>query len=157
VAEARLDDWHNLAVGKVAPEIKGVDIHGKPLALSAYRDKVVALVFWATWCGPCVREIPREKALVERMRGRPFVMLGVDVDANPQTAIKVMEDQGMTWPNWHDGEPGAGPIAKLYHVRGYPTVYVIDAAGKIRSKKAHGEALCQLVEKLVLEKEASSN
>ena len=155
VAEARLDDWHNLAVGKTAPEIKGVDVHGKPLALSDYRGKVVALVFWATWCGPCMREIPREKALVERMKGRPFAMLGVDVDASAETARKVMEAQGVTWPNWHDGEPGAGPIGKLYHVRGYPTVYVLDAQGKIRSKSSYGTELDQLVEKLVAEQEAA--
>ena len=152
VAEARLDDWHNLAVGKPAPEIKGVDVHGRPLALSDYRGKVVALVFWGTWCGPCMREIPREKALVERMKGRPFAMLDVDADAG--VARKVMEAQGVAWPNWHDGEPGEGPIAKLYHVRGYPTVYVIDAVGKIRSKKSHGNELDQLVEKLVAEQEA---
>ena len=138
VAEARLDDWHNLAVGKPAPEIKGVDVHGKPLTLSDYRGKVVALVFWGTWCGPCMREIPREKALVERMKGRPFAMLGVNTDADAVAARKVMEAQGVTWPNWHDGEPGEGPIAKLYHVRGYPTVYVIDAEGKIRSKMVAG-------------------
>ena len=118
VAEARLDDWHNLAVGKPAPEIKGVDVHGKPLTLSDYRGKVVALVFWGTWCGPCMRQIPREKALVERMKDRPFAMLGVNVRDAAAAARKVMEAQGITWPNWHDGEAGEGPIAKLYHVRG---------------------------------------
>ena len=157
VALARLDDWHNLAVGKVAPEIKEVDLSGKPLTLSDYRGKVVALVFWGTWCGPCMREIPREKALVERMKGRPFAMLGVNTDADAEAARKVMEAQGVTWPNWHDGEPGAGPIAKLYHVRGYPTVYVIDGEGKIRSKSSHGDALDKLVEQLVAEQEAAGN
>ena len=58
VAQARLDDWHNLAVGKSAPEIKGVDFHGKPLKLSDFRGKVVAIVFWDTGCGPCIREVP---------------------------------------------------------------------------------------------------
>jgi thiol-disulfide isomerase/thioredoxin len=154
VAEARLDDLHNLAVGKAAPEIKGTDIHGKPLALSDYRGKVVAIVFWGTWCGPCMREIPREKSLVERMKGRPFAMLGVNADADAAVARKVMEEKGVTWPNWHDGSPGEGPIARLYHVQGYPTVYVIDAAGNIRSKKALGDSLDQLVEKLVAEQEA---
>jgi thiol-disulfide isomerase/thioredoxin len=86
------------------------------------------LVFWGTWCGPCMREIPREKALVERMNGRPFAMLGVNTDADAGAARKVMEAQGVAWPNWHDGEPGEGPIARLYHVRGYPTVYVIEVA-----------------------------
>jgi thiol-disulfide isomerase/thioredoxin len=154
VAEARLDDLHNLAVGKLAPEIKGVDIQGKPLALSDYRGKVVALVFWATWCGPCMREIPREKALVDRMAGRPFAMLGINVDADAAVARKAMEENGVTWLTWHDGSPDSGPIAKLYHVQGYPTIYVIDTAGKIRSKRAQGDALDQLVEKLVAEQEA---
>jgi thiol-disulfide isomerase/thioredoxin len=166
VALARLDNWHNLAVGKPAPEIKGVDVHGKPLTLSDYRGKVVALVFWGTWCGPCMREIPREKALVERMKGRPFAMLGVDTDGDAGVARKLMEAQGVAWPNWHDRAPGLGehevlsidgPIAKLYHVRGYPTVYVIDAGGKIRSKGAEGDAIEQLVERLVAEREAAGD
>ncbi len=155
-AEDRLDDWHNLSVGKSAPEIRGVDVYGKPLALSNYRGKVVALVFWGTWCGPCMREIPREKALLERMKGRPFALLGVDADAQAEIARKVMDAQGVTWPNWHDDQPGDGPIAKLYHVRGYPTIYVIDAHGKIRSKGALGNELDQLVEKLVADQEAAN-
>ena len=164
VAEARLDDWHNLAVGKLAPEIKGIDVYGKSLKLSDYRGKVVAVIFWGTWCGPCMREIPRQKALVERMKGRPFAMLGVNTDADAAVARKVMEAQGVTWSNWHDrqGLERAvlsidGPIAKLYHVRGYPTVYVIDAEGKIRSKTAHGDSVDQLVEKLVAERERSGS
>jgi peroxiredoxin len=154
VAEARLDDWHNLAVGKRAPEIRGVDVHGKPLKLSDYRGKVVAVVFWDTGCGPCMRQIPREKALVERMKGQPFALLGVNTDADVSSARRVMEAQGITWPNWYD-DPGARPIVQLYRVRSYPTVYVIDAEGKIRAKEAHGDVLDQLVEKLVAEREAA--
>jgi thiol-disulfide isomerase/thioredoxin len=154
VAEARLDDWHNLAVGKPAPEIKGVDFHGQPLKLSDYRGKVVALVFWSTSCAPCLREIPREKALVERMKGRPFAMLGVNTDVDAGAARKVMEAKGVTWPNWQDGGPGEGPIAELYRVRGYPTL-VLDGEGKIRAKDAYGSSPDQLVAKLVAEQEAA--
>lgn len=156
VAEDRLDDWHNLAVGKPAPEIEGNDVRGNPLKLSDYRGKVVALVFWGSWCGPCMREVPREKALVERMKGRPFAMLGVNTDDDADAARKVMEAEGIAWPNWHDGHPGEGPIIDRYHVRSYPTVYVIDAEGKIRSKKSLGTSLDTLVEKLVAEREAAS-
>jgi hypothetical protein len=100
------------------------------------------------------------------MKGRPFALLGVDTDANALVARKVMEAQGVAWPNWHDREPGLeegavtsteGPIAKLYRVQGYPTIYVIDAEGKIRSKTAHGDSLDQLVEKLVAEREAAGH
>ncbi len=154
VAEARLDDGRNLAVGKVAPEIAGVGVDGKPLKLSDYRGKVVALVFWDTGCGPCMREIPREKALVERMKGRPFALLGVNTNADAADARKAIEAEGITWPTWLDGGPGDGPIARLYHTQGYPTL-VLDAEGKIRSKFAKGGSLDQLAEELVAEREAA--
>src|SRR3954470_23296194 len=104
-----------------------------------------------------MQQIPREKALVARMKGRPFAMLGVDTDADAGAARNVMEARAVTWPNWHDGAPDEGPIARLYHVRAYPTVYVIDAEGTIRSKGSHGDELDQLVERLVAEQEVSGN
>jgi RNA polymerase sigma factor (sigma-70 family) len=153
-AEAGLDRMHNLVEGKPAPEIAGVDLDGKPRKLSDYRGKVVALVFWGTWCGPCMREVPRERELVERLKGKPFAMLGVNCDGDKQAALKVMKDERITWPNWNDGEPGEGPIVKRYHVRSYPTVFVIDARGNIRQKQAIGSFLDQTVDELLKEMEA---
>ena len=103
-----------------------------------------------------MRQIPNEKALVERLKGRPFAMLGVNTDADPEDTRKLMEARGVAWPNWRDGGPGDGPIARLYHLRGLPTVYVIDAQGKIRSKRAIGGSLHQLVEEQVAEREAAA-
>jgi thiol-disulfide isomerase/thioredoxin len=155
-AEARLDEMLNLAVGKPAPEIDGVDLDGKPRKLSDYRGKVVALVFWGTWCGPCMREVPHERELVERLKGRPFAMLGVNCDGDKQAALEVMKAEGITWPNWNDGDPGIGPIVNKYHVRGYPTVFVIDTQGIIRITNAIGSALDQSVDELLKEMEAKA-
>lgn len=71
-ARLRLDALRSIAVGKVAPDIQGEDTNGKPMSLSDYRGKVVVLVFWGTWCSPCMGLVPHEKALVERFRDRPF-------------------------------------------------------------------------------------
>jgi thiol-disulfide isomerase/thioredoxin len=148
-AEARLDEMLNLAVGKLAPEIEGVDIHGKPLKLSDYKGKVVVLVFWGTWCGPCMAQVPHERELVERLKDQPFALLGVDCEPDKDTARGVMARERMTWPNWFDGAAGTGPIANRYHVRGYPSVYVIDAIGIIRGRTSVG--LDQTVDKLLEE------
>jgi thiol-disulfide isomerase/thioredoxin len=150
-ALARLDDLHNLVPGKPAPEIDGVDFDGKRLKLSDYRGKVVVLAFWGSWCGPCMNEVPRERELVERLKGKPFALLGVNCDEDRMTALKVIESEGIRWPNWHDGAPDTGPIVKRYHIRAYPTIFVIDAEGKIRHKRILGDYLDKAVDELVRE------
>jgi thiol-disulfide isomerase/thioredoxin len=133
-AADRLDVMLNLAVGRTAPEIDGTDMDGKPLRLSDYRGKVVVVVFWGTWCGPCMALVPRERELVARLKGQPFALLGVDCQDDRETARKAMAREGMTWPSWYDGADDPGPIAKRYHVRGYPSMFVIDAKGIIRAR-----------------------
>ena len=97
-----------------------------------------------------MREVPHERELVERLKGKPFAMLGVNCDDDKQAALKAMKDERITWPNWHDGAPGEGPIAKRYHVRGYPTVFVIDGRGTIRHKQIVGEFLDKAVDELLI-------
>jgi hypothetical protein len=101
-----------------------------------------------------MREVPHERELVEKHRGRPFAMLGVDCNEPKETAAKVIKEENMTWPNWHDGEDGNGPIAAKYHVSGFPTIFVIDDEGIIRATNTSGKHLDELVEKLVAEAEA---
>ncbi len=153
VAAARLDDIRNLAVGKVAPDFHGVGADGKPLKLSDYRGKVVALVYWFSTCGPCLREIPHERELADKMKGRPFTLLGVVTDGRAEEARKVIETERMSWPNVLKG---GDKIAEQYHVQSNPSYFVIDADGVIRSKGyVLPSTLDALVEKLVSEKEAA--
>jgi thiol-disulfide isomerase/thioredoxin len=156
VAEARLDEVFNLAVGKPAPEIDGEDVEGKPLKLSNYKGKVVMLVFWGSWCGPCMAQVPRERELAEQYRTRPFTVLGVDCGDTRELAHMTMEKAKITWPNWYDGERTGGRIASLYHVRGYPSIFLLDAEGIIRSRDHGGPDFDALIEKLVKEAEARS-
>jgi thiol-disulfide isomerase/thioredoxin len=155
VAKAKLDEMDNLVAGKPAPPIDGVGMDGKPLKLSDYRGKVVVLVFWGTWCGPCMREVPHEREMAETYKGKPFAMLGIDCDGDKAAALKVMAKEKITWPNWNDGEPGEGPIVKAYHVRGFPTTYVIDPKGTIRHIGPTGSALDKAVDGLLAEMAAN--
>ena len=154
VAEAKLDEMHNIVPGKPAPEIDGVTLDGKPLKLADHRGKVVVLVFWGSWCGPCMVEIPHERELAERLKDRPFALLGVDCNEDAAAGRKAVEANGMTWPSWHDGPDGSGPIAARYHIRMYPTTFVIDAQGVIRHQYLSGHALDEAVDKLLAEAEA---
>ena len=146
VAEGHLDEMHNLTDGKPAPEIDGMELSGKPMKLSDFRGKVVVLVFWGSWCGPCMREVPDERELAQKFKGRPFTLLGVNCNEPVAAAKKAIESEKMTWPQWHDGEEPGGPIVSKYHVRAYPTIFVIDGKGVIRNKNAFGEPLDKLVE-----------
>jgi thiol-disulfide isomerase/thioredoxin len=136
-ADAELDEIRNLCVGKPSPEIAGEDIDGKPFKLSDYRGNVVYLSFWAEWCGSCRAMVPLERSLVEQMRGKPFVLLGVNGDSDKGKLRELMNRENITWRSWCDGGGNAntpGPIARQFHVNAWPTVYIIDQYGVIRLK-----------------------
>ena len=130
----RLDNLPNLRVGGVAPEIAGTDLNGKPLRLSDHRGKVVAIVFWGSWCSPCMAMAPHEKELHERMRGKPFALIGVNGGDSREKAQRTASEKGMTWPSWHSGEAPREGIAIEYDIQSWPTVFVLDAKGVIRHR-----------------------
>jgi thiol-disulfide isomerase/thioredoxin len=130
-AEGMLFLLHHLGIGRTAPEIEGEDIDGKPMRLSDYRGKVVVVSFWATWCIPCMEQVPHEKALVERMKGRPFVLIGVNGDNDREKAKAVSAREGVNWRSFWPGGAKRG-IPLEWGVSVWPTFYVIDANGVIR-------------------------
>jgi hypothetical protein len=76
---------------------------------------------------------PHERSLVKRLQGKPFVLIGVNSDRNREDVKKKNEAAGITWRSFSEGGKG-GPIAKAWNIRGWPTLYVIDAQGVIRRK-----------------------
>ena len=149
LAQDELRELRLLAVGKEAPEFEGVDLEGKKMKLSNFRGKVVVLNFWGAWCGPCMALIPTERKLVEKMRGKPFAMVGVNSDTNENQLKRALAKEKITWPSFRDGRQG--PIAKLWNVRSWPTTYVLDQKGVIRYKNLNEQALFEAVEALILE------
>lgn len=154
VAGRYLTELRRLRIGQPAPEIEGVDLGGAKFKLSDYRGKVVLLVFWASWCGPCMADVPHEKELVQRFKGRPFVLIGVNGDNTRENGSKAVQKHEIPWQSFWNGERGsANSIAAAWNVRGWPTVYVIDAKGVIRQKYLHRKRLDEPLEKLVAEAE----
>ncbi|MBX9792524.1 MAG: TlpA family protein disulfide reductase [Pirellulales bacterium] len=147
---ARLDNLPNLKVGKPAPEIVGTDLDGRQMALSETRGKVTVIVFWGTWCGPCMRMVPHERELLARHKDKPFVILGVNSGDDLKTAQATVEKHQMRWRHWWDG--GAtreSPIQIAYNIQHWPTVFVLDKAGIIRSFDPRGEELDKVVDSLL--------
>ena len=153
LASGEVYELRHLDIGKVAPVIEGEDVGGRKVRLGDYRGKVIAVVFWASWCGPCMEMIPHERGLVKRLKDKPFVLLGVNGDDDRAKAADVMKKQEMTWPTlWNGGQTGG--IVDRLGVRSWPTIYVIDAQGVIRYKNLRGEALDEAVDRLVAQAEA---
>jgi len=91
--------------------------------------------------------MPHLKALVERHENAPFALIGINTNDSKQAFNKGVEDYGVSWPCVYQGPETA--VAKLYRVRGYPTIYVLDAEGRIRFTSLRGERLTAAVDKLV--------
>jgi thiol-disulfide isomerase/thioredoxin len=153
----RIANIPGLRAGKVAPNIVGEDLDGRPLNLEEYRGKVVILCFWATWCGPCMEMVPHERELVKRMEGKPFVLLGINADESDkrEKARKATRDEQMNWPSFWDGGFN-GPIQLRYNVDHYPTLYVLDPGGIIRYIDVRGKDLDRAIDTLLAELEAGS-
>jgi hypothetical protein len=101
-----------------------------------------------------MQQVPYERELAAKYKDRPFTMLGIDCGDSREKARTTMEKERITWPNWYDGERTGGPIASLYHIRGYPSTFVIDAHGIIRSRGHAAHGIDALIETLVKEAEA---
>ncbi len=156
-ARGDLFKLRHLEPGRTVPEIEGEDIDGRPMKLSDFRGKVIVISFWATWCGPCMGMVPQEKALVERMTGRPFVLVGVNGDTDRSRAKEISASEGIRWRSfWDAGRPDG--IAVGWGINSWPTVYLIDAKGVIRDcgSGIRGATLDKAVADLIAEAEMAA-
>jgi thiol-disulfide isomerase/thioredoxin len=133
-ARAACEEVRWRAVGKVVPEIEGKDLDGRPLKLSDHRGNVVLLSFWGTWCFPCMKLLPHEQALAERLRNKPFVLLGVNCDTNAEALQRALVKHKITWRSFQNKRADGTTIASAWHVIGFPTLYLINHKGIIRKR-----------------------
>jgi thiol-disulfide isomerase/thioredoxin len=115
-----------LAVGGPAPDWKLTDAQGRTHALADYRGRVVVLDFWATWCGPCARVMPRLEKLQKKYGERGVVVFGVN-SFETGDPVALMKKKGITYTLLLKGEE----LAPAYGVTSLPVVYVIGADGKV--------------------------
>jgi thiol-disulfide isomerase/thioredoxin len=116
------------AIDHPAPDFTLTTLAGETFDLSEVQGKPVVLNFWATWCGPCQRELPTLQAAAERYGDRVLIV-GVDQGEEPATVQRYVDQLGLTFAIPMDADFA---VSELYNVRGLPTTYFIDSQGVIR-------------------------
>ena len=113
----------------LAPDFTLHAADGRNLRLDELRGQVVLVNFWATWCGPCREEMPHLNQLYEKYRKSGFVLLGVNIDDDPQVALATAQKLSVTFPVLLDTDK---KVSKLYDLATMPSTVVIDRDGKVR-------------------------
>ncbi|HDY90234.1 MAG TPA: TlpA family protein disulfide reductase [bacterium] len=109
-----------------APDFKLQDINGESVSLKDFSGKTVLLVFWATWCPHCKKEIPKLKEIYENYKDKDFDIIAISVDDNLEKLKKFVEKNEIKYKVLFDKETD---IARLYGVMGIPAHYVVDKDG----------------------------
>lgn len=117
-----------IAIGQIAPDFTLTTLDGDTFTLSEMKGTPVVLNFWATWCGPCQRELPALQTSAERYRDEVLIV-GVDQAEAPAAVQPYVDELGLTFPIPMDAD---NSVSAQYNVRGLPTTYFIDAEGTIQ-------------------------
>ncbi|MBL8863057.1 MAG: hypothetical protein JNK02_13760 [Planctomycetes bacterium] len=94
---------------------------------------------------------PHERSLVEKLAGEPFVLIGVNSDKDREALKQTLVEERITWRSFWNGGSTGGPISTRWNVSSWPTIYVIDAEGRIRFKNVRGEKLDAAIDQLLRE------
>lgn len=117
-------------VGSAAKDFSVQDSDRK-VTLDQFRGRVVVLNFWATWCPPCVEELPSLMNMQGQLRGRGVVVLGVSIDVDQDAYHRFLKQHGVNFLTVRDPEQ---KVAAMYGTSGWPETYIIDRQGVMRRK-----------------------
>jgi peroxiredoxin len=132
----------SMEIGQEAPSFSLKDRNGKSFQLKDLRGKYVLLDFWASWCGPCVQEIPNLKAAYDLYKNKGFEIMSVSIDRKNADWLRALDKHALPWINVIDEEDPEKKITQqLYHVPTIPRTILLDKKGIVVGKDFRGKAL----------------
>lgn len=136
-----------LVPGVKFPDFQETGLDGKPISISAHRGMLVLVDFWATWCGPCLAELPNVLRLYATHRKDGFQVVGISLDKDKATVQAFLQENSMRWPQYFDGLAWDNKLARRYGVESIPSTYLLDTNGVIIAHGLKGEELAEAVAK----------
>ena len=130
-----------LTNGAKFPDFSAKDLLGNPLSVSKYEDKVVLVDFWATWCVPCVAELPNIIKAYNKHHSNGFEVIGISLDQDEQKLKSFLKAKEIPWPQYFDGKEWQNKLATKYGIDSVPATFLLDRQGRIIGQDLHGEAL----------------
>ena len=118
-----------LRTGAPAPVFALQSSSGKPVALADLKGQIVLVNFWASWCGPCRKELPILEQLNRQYRTKGVTLVGVNVEPDTAAAVDWLKATPVSFPILFDVD---SKVSKLYQVEGMPNTVILDRAGKVR-------------------------
>jgi len=133
----------------LAPGFSVKSIAGDEISLESLKGKIVLLDFWATWCGPCMAEMPAVKEIWKKYHGDQFVIVGISLDRDRGALDRYLSKEGINWPQVYDGAGFQSKVSRLYGVNGIPHTVLIDQEGAVRAVGLRGSSLSSKIGELI--------